>query len=115
VPLSIRSQPTLQPQDSRSFPAGIVYSPTRVTRLTLTIDLYDIESTGRTLIPGIQRLLERSVSGDLLPGEAVIRNANGEIVLIENPFQNAGSQKARGVDFGLSYQVESRFGTFTWL
>ena len=42
-------------------------------------------------------------------------NADGEIILIENAFQNAGSQKARGVDFGLSYQVETRFGTLTWL
>jgi len=115
VPIIIRSNPNLQPEDSRSFTAGIVYTPKFVTGLTLTIDLYDIESTGRTLIPGVQKLLGRSVTGNLLPGEAVIRNANGEIVLIENPFQNAGSQKARGVDFGISYQVETRFGTLTWL
>ena len=38
-----------------------------------------------------------------------------EIIFLENAFQNAGSQKARGVDFGLSYQVETRFGTLTWL
>ena len=115
VPFIIRSNPNLQPEDSRSFTAGIVYTPKFVTGLTLTIDLYDIESTGRTLIPGVQKQLGRSVTGNLLPGEAVIRNANGEIVLIESAFQNAGSQKARGVDFGISYQVETRFGTLTWL
>ena len=115
VPFITRSNPNLQPEDSRSFTAGIVYTPKFVTGLTLTIDLYDIESTGRTIIPDFQNVIDRSVTGNLLPGEAVIRDADGEIILLENAFQNAGSQKARGVDFGLSYQVETRFGTLTWL
>ena len=115
VPFITRSNPNLQPEDSRSFTAGIVYTPKFVTSLTLTIDLYDIESTGRMIIPDFQNVVNRSVTGNLLPGEAVIRNADGEIILLENAFQNAGSQKARGVDFGLSYQVETRFGTLTWL
>src|SRR5947207_14198912 len=51
VPFITRSNPNLQPEDSRSFTAGIVYTPKFVTSLTLTIDLYDIESTGRTIIP----------------------------------------------------------------
>ena len=115
VPFITRSNPNLQPEDSRNFTAGIVYTPKFVTGLTLTIDLYDIESTGRTIIPDFQNVIDRSVTGNLLPGEAVIRDADGEIILLENAFQNAGSQKARGVDFGLSYQVETRFGTLTWL
>ena len=115
VPFITRSNPNLQPEDSRCFTAGIVYTPKFVTSLTLTIDLYDIESTGRTIIPEFQNVVNRSVTGNLLPGEAVIRNADDEIILLENAFQNAGSQKARGVDFGLSYQVETRFGTLTWL
>ena len=97
------------------FTGGIVYTPKFVPGLTLTIDLYDIESTGRTIIPDFQNVIDRSVTGNLLPGEAVIRDANGDIDFLENAFQNAGSQKARGVDFGLSYQVETRFGTLTWL
>jgi iron complex outermembrane recepter protein len=115
VPFITRSNPNLQPEDSRNFTAGIVYTPKYVPGLTLTIDLYDIESTGRTVIPDFQNVVNRSVTGNLLPGEAIIRNADDEIILLENAFQNAGSQKARGVDFGLSYQVESRFGTVTWL
>ncbi|PYK98342.1 MAG: hypothetical protein DME32_14390, partial [Verrucomicrobia bacterium] len=116
VPFITRSNPSLQPEDSRSFTAGIVYTPKFVTSLTLTIDLYDIESTGRTVIPDFQNVIDRSVTGNLLPGEAVDRDPiTGEIIRLENAFQNAGSQKARGVDFGLSYQVETRFGTFTSL
>jgi iron complex outermembrane recepter protein len=116
VPFITRSNPHLQPEDSRNFTAGIVYTPKFVSGLTLTIDLYDIESTGRAVIPDFQNVIDRSVTGDLLPGEAVIRDPiTHEIVRLENAFQNAGSQKARGVDFGLSYQVDTQFGTLTWL
>ena len=115
VPFIIRSNPNLQPEDSRSFTGGVVYTPKFVPGLTLTIDLYDIENTGRTIIPDFQNVIDRSVTGNLLPGEAVIRDANGDIVFLENAYQNAGAQKARGVNFGLSYQVETRFGTLTWL
>ena len=116
VPFITRSNPNLEPEDSRNFTAGIVYTPKFVTSLTLTIDFYDIESLGRTVIPDFQNVVNRSTTGNLLPGEAVDRDPkSGEIVRLENAFQNAGSQKSRGVDFGLSYQVETRFGTFTWL
>jgi iron complex outermembrane recepter protein len=116
VPFIVRSNPNLQPEDSRSFTAGIVYTPKFVPSLTLTIDLYDIESTGRAVIPDLQNVVDRSVTGNSLPEEAVDRDpTTGEITRIELAFQNAGSQKARGVDFGLSYQLETQFGTLTWL
>ena len=116
VPFITRSNPHLQPEDSRNFTAGIVYTPKFLSALTLTIDLYDIESIGRAVIPDFQNVIDRSVTGNSLPGELIIRDpVTGEIVRLENAFQNAGSQRARGVDFGLSYQVETQFGTLTWL
>ncbi len=111
----IRSNPNLQPEDSRSFSGGFVYTPKFIQGLTLTIDLYDIESKGRVAIPDLQNVINRSVTGQLLPLEQVNRGADGEIVSIEEAFQNSGSQKARGIDFGVQYQVETRVGTFTWL
>lgn len=81
----------------------------------MTIDLYDIESKGRVAVPDLQNGINRSVTGQLLPLERVTRDANGNIVSIEEAFQNSGSQKARGIDFGIQYQVETRVGIFTWL
>jgi iron complex outermembrane recepter protein len=116
VPFIIRSNRNLQPEDSRSFTAGIVYTPKFVRGLTLTIDLYDIESIGRANIPDLQNVIDRDAIGESLPLEKVDRDPKtGEITKIELAFQNAGSQKARGVDFNLSYQVETAFGTLTWL
>ena len=58
---------------------------------------------------------ERAATGQSLPGEVITRDANGDIASIQVAFQNAGSQKARGADFALSYQIQTRFGMFTWL
>ncbi len=115
VPFIIRSNPTLQPEDSRSFSGGFVYTPKFVQGLTLTIDIFDIESKGRASIPDLQDVLDRSATGHLLPLERVNRDATGNVVSLEEAFQNAGSQKARGMDIGLQYQIATRIGTFRWL
>ena len=113
-PFIIRSNPNLQPEDSRSFTGGIVYTPKFLPALTLTIDLYNIESTSRAFIPSFQNVIDRAASGQLLPLEVVQRDPNtNEIILLEEAFQNAGSRKARGADFSVSYQRETAIGTFT--
>jgi iron complex outermembrane receptor protein len=115
VPDTVRSNPKLQAEDSRSFSGGIVYTPKFLRSLTLTIDLFDIESKSRVIQPNVQNVVNRVVIGQSLPGERVNRDTDGNITSIELSFENSGSQKARGVDFSLQYQIGTRFGTFTWL
>jgi iron complex outermembrane recepter protein len=110
-----RSNPNLQPEDSRSFSGGVVYTPKIVPGLTITVDLFNIESKGRVVNVDAQDTVNRIANGGGLFGEAVIRDADGHIVLVEKAFQNGGSQKARGIDFGIQYQRETPWGTFTWL
>lgn len=113
-PLVIRSNPNLQPEDSRSFSGGFVYTPKFVPGVTLTVDLWDIETTGRAFIPDPQDVVLRNASGKSLPLERVVRDPlTQEITLLELAFQNAGSRKALGADFALDYQLETRIGTFT--
>jgi iron complex outermembrane receptor protein len=113
VPFVTRGNPHLQPEDSRSFSGGFVYTPKFIQGLTWTVDLWDIESTSRAFIPGVQNVVDRAAAGKSLPLENVIRDPlTGEITFINLAFQNAGSRKAEGADFGLNYQVETRIGTF---
>jgi len=113
------STPTLQPEDSRSFTAGAVWTPKFIPGLTLSIDIWDIERTGVVVISSVSDILQREEAGaagtgqGLLPGEIVERDAAGFITRIFAPFINAGSLKARGIDFGLQYVYPTRFGTFT--
>ncbi len=109
------SNPNLQPEDSESISAGLVYSPKFVPGLTLSIDFFDIERTGVVIVPEAQQVLEREAAGTLLPGEQVLRNPDGSINLVVRADQNAGFEKARGADFGLQYQRETPWGTFTWV
>src|SRR5438034_7386446 len=96
----IQSNPHLQPEDSRSFSAGFVYTPKYVPGLNVSIDFWDTERTGIVAVPLAQQVVDRALSGTLLPGEAVERDpTTNQIsrVLLSN--QNLGSQEARGYDF----------------
>nr|MBA3650610.1 TonB-dependent receptor [Chthoniobacterales bacterium] len=93
-----------------------VYTPKFIPGLTVTIDLFDIESTGRVnSTPNPDDIVLRDLEGRSLPGETVFRDANGNVISIEGTYQNGGSQKARGADFGIQYQRETHYGTFTSL
>jgi iron complex outermembrane receptor protein len=109
------SNPALQPEDSTSFTAGIVWTPKFIPGLTLTVDLWDTEQTGQVILDNIPAILRREEQGALLPGEVVQRDAQGFIQRIFVPFINSGSTTASGVDVGLQYVYQSNFGTFTWL
>src|SRR5437762_1911190 len=112
----VQSNPNLQPEDSRSFSAGFVYTPKYVPGLNLSVDFWDTERTGIVAVPTAQQVLEREVTGALLPGEAVERDPNTHQInriLLSN--QNLGSQEARGYDFTVQYQKQTPWGTFTSL
>ena len=113
VPTVFLPNPDLQPEDSRSFTAGVVYSPKFAPGLTVSIDLFDIETTGRVTSSDPARTVTRIESGNAFPGESVVRDANGNLVMITQvAFQNTGTQKARGADFSIAYELQTIVGTF---
>ena len=115
--MTVNSNSSLQPEDSRNFTAGIVYTPKFVPGLTLSFDIYNIDLTGAVFLPDDRRrCLAGMRDGTLLPGEIVLHDpASGEVTRIIKTYQNGGSQTARGVDLGLQYQVPTSFGIFTSL
>lgn len=108
----IVSNSHLQPEDSRNFTAGIVYSPKYVPGLTMSVDFWDIERIGVVSAETADQVLQRELNGTLLPGESVERVA-GKITRIIIPDENIGNQESRGFDFGLQYQKPTPYGTFT--
>lgn len=115
TPTVLRSNPQLQPGDSRNYSAGIIYSPRFLPGLILSADFFNIETSGRVNIPTSQSVIDRAARGQSIPGEEVFRDAGGNIQLVQFGYENGGSQEARGVDFSISYQVNTRYGTFTSL
>jgi iron complex outermembrane receptor protein len=109
----IISNPGLQPEDSRSFSAGFVYSPKYVPGLNVSVDFWDTERIGVVTAPLADQVLQRELTGTLLPGEVVERDIGGNITRIITRNQNIGNQESRGWDFGLQYQRVTPWGTFT--
>jgi iron complex outermembrane receptor protein len=112
------SNPNLQPEDSRAWTGGVVYTPKWVPwgTLTLSLDLWDIERRGVVAAPSAQEVVNRFQRGALLPGEEVqVDPATGGANFVRTAFQNAGRENGRGADLGGQYQIQTAYGTFTAL
>lgn len=119
-PVLVTSSPVLQPEDSVSWTAGVVWTPKFVPGLTMSVDLWDTERTGVVIQSTTNEVLQHEFNQlshnggpGFQPGEAVERDSAGIISRIITPFINAGSIKANGIDFGLQYVYPTNFGTFT--
>jgi outer membrane receptor protein involved in Fe transport len=115
IPTVIRSNPSLAPEDSRDFTAGVVYTPKFLRGMTASVDFFDIERKDVVGAPATEAILAREAAGKLLPGEEVDRDAEGNLTRIVGSYINNGPQKARGLDFSLAYQMSTVLGTFTSL
>jgi iron complex outermembrane recepter protein len=112
----------LQPEDSRNFSAGFVYTPKWIhnwnasSSLTLSVDFWDVERTGVVTVPSAQSLVTAFFKGTLQPGEQVnIDPATNTANFVKSGFVNSGRQRARGIDFSFQYQYQTtNWGTFTW-
>ncbi len=115
---AVLSNANLQPEDSRNWTGGIVYTPKWIPAgtLTLSVDLWDIERTGVVIVPSAQEVIRRFFGTGSLPGEQVIVDtSSGTVTFLQTSYFNAGRENARGVDIGLQYQLQTKFGEFTWL
>ncbi len=109
---TLSSNPKLNPEDSRNFSAGIVYTPKFISGLTVAIDLFGIERHDVVAPPDPQAVVKRDARGRSLPGEVVIYAPDNTLLQINAPFENEGQERARGADFGLQYEVGTSFGKF---
>ncbi len=115
---AVLSNANLQPEDSRTWTGGIVYTPKWIPAgtLTLSVDLWDIERSGVVITPSAQEVVRRFFGPGLLPGEQLtIDPVAGTVTFLQTSYFNAGRENARGVDLGAQYQIQTAFGTFTSL
>jgi hypothetical protein len=117
----IDSNKNLQPEDSRNFSAGFVYTPKWIKNwqpnatLTLSVDFWDVERTGVVTVPSAQSIVESFFHGTLLPGQAAtIDPATNTVNFVQSGFVNSGRQISKGIDFSVQYQIQTaNIGTFT--
>ena len=110
----VTANKNLQPEDSRNFSAGFVYTPKWIhnwnasSSLTMSVDFWDVERTGVVTVPSAQSLVTAffKSGGVLPPGQQVnIDPATNTANFVKSGFENSGRQIAKGIDLSLQYQV----------
>ncbi len=102
----------LAPETSKSINVGFVWTPKEFKGFTLAIDWWNLDRKG-TVTVDWQDVINREVGrtpggapapGGLIPGESVIRNAGGSVVLqVNGVYRNVGETDAKGYDIQTSY------------
>jgi iron complex outermembrane receptor protein len=109
--------PDLQPEDSTSITAGLIYQPSWLPGFSTTIDYWEIDITDTISPLSAQRILNECVDAANINNQFCARiNRNqsgsqqGEITLIENFSLNIARTRNRGVDFETSYDFDAYGG-----
>jgi iron complex outermembrane receptor protein len=96
----------LSPEQSEAFNVGFTW--TGIENLKLEADLFKFNFSDVIIAENFQSV----VNADPNDETRVVRNAGGSIVQVNTNFVNASSVVTSGIDFGLSYTLESDLGTF---
>lgn len=102
--ITTAGNPSLSAEDSKSINLGLVWSPKGALEgFTWSMDYWQIKQTGQ-VAANAQDVVDRATSGGaLLPGESLVRDFAGNLVLVRSVFRNLGITKVRGLDFSASY------------
>lgn len=107
----------LQPETSKSYVIGGVYSPSFITGLALEANYYNIEVEGAVqAVPRLTTVLNCLLTND--PSTcALVTRVNGQLIEVEGLLQNIAAINTDGIDVNLSYRGfdigGGRLG-FTW-
>ena len=121
--------PSLTPEQTDSYTAGLVYSPKFVAGLTLTVDWYQAY-TKNLILPAAnaaQVLVSQGVvdpdgfgngggttAGPGGPGNGITRDSSGTLIAVDADVLNAGFRLVQGLDVTTVYQIPTQnLGQFT--
>lgn len=115
----------LEPEESESISAAVVYSPAWVAErgwgnVLLEVNYFDIEVTGAIQAGNAQDLLDTCVAQGLVGGQStcngfLTRTAGGVINSFANQLQNIAGIETDGFDFRLDYEFpETPIGFFSF-
>lgn len=108
--------PDLEPEESRSWNFGFIYSPKQIEGFTLRADYYTVFKENNIGLLEAQFVFDRYLAGDPVFADAVLINpVNNYATLLLTPFSNLGKEISRGYDYGVSYVLPTdTLGKFTF-
>ncbi|MCK7596061.1 TonB-dependent receptor [Microbulbifer sp. CAU 1566] len=106
VPTNIGGNEELTPEEAKTFTAGVVWTPSFVDDLSITLDYYDISIEDAITSPDLQRMLDDCFrKGEASACQFVTRGAGDQIVALEGAKMNIGQIDTRGVDIDIVHNL----------
>ena len=101
------SDEDLQPEESESYTAGLVYSPSYLDGMSLTVDYWRFKVKNAIARMDTQNGLNNCYAGDQAACEAFNIGPDGDLSNLTNSLTNVGYQDTSGIDFNLAYSFEA--------
>ncbi|AQS36329.1 outer membrane receptor protein [Shewanella psychrophila] len=101
------SDEDLQAEESESYTAGLVYSPSYVDGMSLTVDYWRFKVKNAIARLDTQNGLTNCFKGDTTACEAFNIGPDGDLTNLTNSLTNVGYQDTSGIDFNLAYNFEA--------
>jgi len=113
--LEVRSgSDNLKPEESQSVSWGFIVQPTN--NLTFTADWWQIDQTDTVglIHSQTQLLYDAMLTHQTGTGNSLVTRGGdeNEVIALKNDYINLQSRESAGLDLGVIYDLETRFGTF---
>ena len=98
--------PDLKPENTDNYTVGVVWTPSNVDGLFVTLDAFRIEKEDVIRTADVNFIIDQNVKFGLFPGQ-VTRDANFRIQEVIALLGNIGEQEVQGFDFGIDFLLPS--------
>ena len=95
----------LQPEIADTWTYGIVFTPSALPRLTVSIDRYDISIKDAITTLGSQTTIDQCYAGATSLCALLTRDAEGVLTSVSTPYLNIGAETTSGEDFEVDYSL----------
>jgi iron complex outermembrane receptor protein len=104
--------PELNPEKSRSYGVGVVWTPRIIEGFSATVDYFDIE-TSQVVDSSAQFLVNQNAAFGRFQ-QRINRDPQGNLQLVTATNLNVGRRRIRGLDFSIAYRLPRRdWGQFS--
>ena len=97
--------PDLQPETGDTITAGVVYEPTWLSGLHMSLDYYDIKLKGAIATLSAQNIINRCEAGTTDLCQFITRDSSGGLVSVVRTNINLSQLQTSGVDAEISYRA----------
>ncbi|WP_374593971.1 TonB-dependent receptor domain-containing protein [Sphingosinicella sp.] len=105
VPINGGGNPSLRPEKAYTYSAGLVYQPSWVDGLSMSVDWYRIKVSDAISRVPAQTIVTNCFDAGI--GCEAVTLVDGALTAVNASFLNVARQVAEGVDFEVSYRVDS--------